>query len=177
MGIKEVVIGIAIIILTSFVAVYGISMFYPEVEYNDFCGEMKTQELIETQERCEEIGGGWEAIETIKIPESDEMTGFCDRNYQCRQDYDEARKIRSKKIFIFSIPLGIIIIALGAFLFSLESVGAGLMGGGAFTLVYGAGNYWRYGEDWFRFLLSLIGLIAVILIAYWFNKKFDKKRQ
>ena len=56
-------------------------------------------------------------------------------------------------------------------LFSLESVGAGLMGGGIGTLIYGAGGYWEYAEDWIRFLSSVIGLVVLIWFAYWWNKK------
>ncbi|MBU4069414.1 MAG: hypothetical protein KJ646_00355 [Nanoarchaeota archaeon] len=176
MSIKNIVLGIAIIILTIFVAVYGINMFFPQIEYPDFCGDVNTQEIINTQERCEEINGKWSVYESVK-PIEGGMEGFCDREYYCRQDYEDMNEIRSKKIFLISVPLGILFLIIGGFLFKLESVGAGLMGGGVGTLIYGAGGYWRYGEDWFRFVISLMGLIAVIWLAYWFNKKFDKKKK
>ena len=63
------------------------------------------------------------------------------------------------------------IITLGAFFFSLEAVGAGLMGGGIGTLIYGVGGYWRFAGDFLRFSLSLVGLVALISLAYWFNSK------
>jgi len=43
--------------------------------------------------------------------------------------------------------------------------------GGAGTLVYGAGGYWRYADNWLKFVLSLVGLVALIIFAYWFNKE------
>jgi len=79
MNIKNVVIGIAIIILTIFVAVYGINTFYPKPEYNDFCGEMKTREIITTQEKCEEIGGNGMYIllqNQFKMKQKDIVTGI-----------------------------------------------------------------------------------------------------
>jgi len=176
MQIKNIILGIAIIILTSFVTIYGMSMFFPNVEYDDYCGEFINSKLIDNQQDCVDIGGKWTSTEAKCISEPCAQ-GYCDNEYTCRQEYDKANKVRSKNIFIFSIPLGILVIALGAFLFNLEAVGAGLMGGGAVTLIYGAGNYWQYGENWFRFTISLIGLIAVIGITYWLNKKFDKKRR
>lgn len=177
MQIKNIIIGIAIVILTSFVTIYGMSMFYPEVNYDDYCGFNKPTEIVQTKKLCDQLNGTWTPYNYQDKIEENRAEGYCDLYTQCSNDFEAANKIRSKNIFIFSIPLGILVIALGAFLFSLESVGAGLMGGGVFTLIYGAGNYWRYGEDWFRFTISLIGLIAAIGLAYWFNNKFNKKRK
>ena len=173
MEMKNIILGIAIVILTIFVTVYGISVFYPGLEYNDFCGDVRTQEVIQTQERCEELGGKWSVYEAVKPVEGAE--GFCDRDYICRQNYETAEEDRAKKVFYIALPLGILILLVGGFLFHLEAVGAGLMGGGVGTLVYGAGSYWEYGGELFRFIISLLGLAAVIFLAYWFNKKFGKK--
>jgi hypothetical protein len=175
MEIKNIIIGIAIVILTIFVTFYGINTFYPKPDYEDFCGDVKTQEIIDTEERCIEIGGKWSVYETVK-PVEGGVEGFCDRDYTCRKELEEATKIRSRNVFLIALPLGILIIALGAFLFSLDAVGAGLMGGGVGTLIYGAGAYWPYSENWIRFLISLIGLIVLICLAYWFNDKFGKKK-
>ncbi|MFH1311047.1 MAG: hypothetical protein ABIH65_01435 [Nanoarchaeota archaeon] len=85
-------------------------------------------------------------------------------------------KERSKKVFFLALPVGIAIVALGAFFFGLETVGVGLMGGGIGTLIYGSGAYWPYTLNWIRFLISLIGLVILIWLAYYFNKKFGKKK-
>jgi|TARA_B100001964_G_scaffold245583_1_gene333703 hypothetical protein len=169
MGIRDIIIGIAIIILTISVVVYGINTIYSEPEYFDFCEEFKTQEIIEIQERCEEIGGKWNSYEEqISVLEKE---GYCDRDYKCREDYDNSSEKYSRNVLVISIPLGILIIVLGAYFFRLDSVGAGLMGGGVGTIIYGTGGYWRYAGDLLRFAISLAGLIALIWFAYWFNKK------
>ncbi len=175
MDIKNIVIGVAIIILTIFVTFYGINTFYPKPNYDDFCGEIKTQEVINSLERCEEIGGKWGVYESVR-PVEGGAEGFCDRDYYCRQDLEDARKIRSRNVFLIALPLGIMIIVFGAFVFGLETVGAGLMGGGVGTLIYGAGAYWPYSENWIRFAISLLGLMVLIWFAYWFNKKMEKKK-
>ncbi|MCK4650356.1 hypothetical protein KAT36_03940 [Candidatus Pacearchaeota archaeon] len=175
MNIKNIVLGIAIIILTIFVTFYGINTFYSKPNYDDFCGDVKTQEVINSLERCEEIGGKWSVYEDVRPVEAG-AEGFCDRDYSCRQELEDIRKIRSRNVFLIALPLGIIIIAFGAFIFGLEVVGAGLMGGGVGTLIYGAGAYWSYSANWIRFIISLIGLIILIWIAYWFNKKIGKKK-
>ncbi len=174
MEIKNIILGIAIMILTIFVAVYGMSIFYPAPEYNDYCPEVQMAKMIVNEAECINAGGKWNPYEEIRSI-SDE-TGYCDISYYCRQDYEVTNKIRTKKIFYISIPLGIIFLVIGGFLFYLDVVGAGLMGGGVGTIIYGAGNYWQYGDDLFRFIISLLGLTAVIGLTYWFNKKHKKKR-
>tara|TARA_Y100000310_G_scaffold330362_1_gene401863 strand:+ start:3563 stop:4102 length:540 start_codon:yes stop_codon:yes gene_type:complete len=171
MSLKNIVLGIAIIILTISVAVYGINIFYDKPEYKDFCGEFKTAEVIDTKERCEVIGGQWNEDGIPRKIEGTDVTGFCDRDYTCRMELESAQQKYSRNIFLFSLPLGIIVIAMGAFVFGLESVGAGLMGGGVGIILYGVGAFWRFADEWLKFVLSLIGLIAVIYLSYWFNSK------
>ena len=171
MNLKNIVLGIAIIILTISVAVYGINIFYDKPEYRDFCGEFKTAEIIDNQERCEAIGGQWNEEGIPRRIDDITITGYCDRDYTCRMEYESAQEKYSKNIFLIALPLGIIFIAVGAIVFGLEAVGAGLMGGGVGIILYGVGAFWRFADDWLKFILSLVGLIAVIWLAYWFNSK------
>lgn len=175
MDIKNFVIGIAIIIMTIFVTVYGINTFYPKVEYSDFCDEFKTVEVINNSERCEEIGGKWDSYEGVRSVEL-EPTGYCDRDFICREEYETAREIYSRNLFLIALPLGIMIIILGTLMFSLESVGAGLMGGGVGLILWGVGSFWRFADNWLKFVLSFVGLIILIGLAYYFNMKLIKKK-
>ncbi len=174
MKIKEIILGIAIIVLTIFVAFYGINTLFPKPEYNNFCPEVRTQELIDTQQGCLDVGGKWLEDGYLRPVDGKNISGYCDRDYTCRQELDLASKIRSRNVFFIALPLGVLIIALGAFLFGLEAVGAGLMGGGIGTLIYGSGAYWPYSENWIRFLISFIGLSLIIWLAYYFNKRLEK---
>lgn len=175
MKIKEIVFGIAIIILTIFVTFYGINTLFPKPDYFDFCPQIQTQEFIDNQARCIEVGGQWTEDSYARPVDGKNITGYCDRDFTCRQEHEDAMKMRSRNVFFVALPLGVIVIALGAFLFGLEAVGAGLMGGGIGTLIYGSGAYWPYTENWIRFLISLAGLVFLVWLAYYFNKKFGKK--
>jgi hypothetical protein len=170
MAIKNVVMGIAIIILTIFVVVYGVSTFYDRPDYDDFCGE-RSLGAIETEAECIAVEGRWDAQEGPKPVSEDLVTGWCDVTYECRQDYDDAQEIYARNIFLITLPLGILLIVLGIVVFGLEVVGAGLAGGGVGVLLWGIGEYWRFGSNLLKFSLSLVGLGAVIWLAYWFNKK------
>ena len=177
MKIKEIVLGIAIIVLTIFVAFYGINTLFPKPEYNQYCPEVRIQQLIDTQAACLNTGGKWVEDGYPRPVDGKNITGYCDVDYTCRQEFDAAMKMRSRNVFFIALPLGVAIIALGAFIFGLEAVGAGLMGGGIGTLIYGSGAYWPYTENWIRFLISLVGLVLIIFLAYYFNKRFRKRRK
>ena len=174
MNVKDMILGIAIIVLTIFVTFYGINTAFPKPSYDDFCGTVQPQKIIENQTTCESLNGTWipQQIECIRAPC---IQGYCDLYYTCSQQYDTLSKERSKKVFFLALPIGILIVALGAFVFGLEAVGAGLMGGGVGTLIYGAGAYWPYTQNWIRFLLSLVGLVLLIWLTYFWNKKMHKK--
>jgi len=185
---KNIIFGIAITILTMFVTIYGINTFYSEPEYSDFCSDVRVPRIIDGEERiCPAVcvamyelknnecifnqcgsGCGPDGLNSFETLEQCEII-LDGKN--CYDLYDDAREEYSKKVFFIALPLGILIIFLGAYLFSLEAVGAGLMGGGIGTLIYGAGGYWRYADNWLKFVLSLVGLIALIVFAYWFNKE------
>lgn len=167
MDLKNVAIGIAIIILTSFVTIYGMDLLYPQVDYNTYCN-MSNNVFINNSQQCVAAGGFWNPSMAAPKPVD---SGYCDLQYYCSQAYNTASEARSRHIFFVALPLGIVIIVVGAIFFGLESVGAGLMGGGIVTLIYGAGGYWRYAQQWMKFGLSLLGLVAVIYFAYWFNKR------
>ena len=174
-SIKNILIGIAIVILTAFVVVYGIQTFYPSPKYEDFCG--KNLWNLDNKEDCISAGGQWlEKAQTEFIDDEGEARPVIKENQcqppsGCRTKYDKAKEPYSRNVFIISTIIGLILLGLGVYLFELESVGAGIMGGAIIVLIYGSGQYWRYSGDAFRFVVSLIGLILVIFLAYWLNRK------
>jgi len=169
MSFKNFIFGFAIFVVTIIVAITGINAIYHAPEYNDFCNDTQIgQPYINNSVDCTSAGGVWNANYGSK-PVSEE--GYCDLYFKCNQEFEKANKLYSKKAFYTAIPLGVIIIAVGALLFGLEAVGAGLMAGGVGAIVFGITSYWRYSENWMRFIVSLMGLIALIFVAYWFNRK------
>ena len=193
MQIKNIVLGVAIIILTMFVTVNGINTFYTSPEYSDFCSEGRPfPKLVgDDEERiCPAVcvkmyeiknnacvlnlcgsGCGPDGINSFDTSEQCEIV-LDGKN--CYDLYNDANKKYSRNVFLIALPLGILIIAFGAYLFALESVGVGLMGGGVGTLIFGAGGYWRYADEWLKFVLSLVGLVVLIFFTYWINQKLSK---
>ncbi len=166
----------AIFLLTLFVAIYGIKAIYGEPKYDDFCKPIYYQ--ITNQTECADAGGKWveNPIYDVETTKPVRMTGSCQAPIECNDKFQSANERYSRNKFIIAVPLAILIIALGAFVFNLSSVGVGLMFGGIGTLIYGAGGYWGYADNLFKFIISLIGLIVLIFLAYWFNRRFGKKK-
>jgi hypothetical protein len=177
---RNIILGIAIFILTMFVVVYGVNTFYEKPQYEDFCGDREPMKVIYTEQECIDTGGVWNPYQAteIRCPGGETCpTGYCDLYYKCGKDYDAAMENWSRYVFFISIPLTIFLIVLGAFVFHLDPVGLGLMFGGIGTLIYGAGSYWRYSNNLFKFIISLMGLIILIFLAYYFNERIGKRKK
>jgi len=180
-SIKNIVLGIAIFLLMMFVAIYGIRAVYGKgPQYDEFC----KQSINFNQTNCEDAGGKWvnnsqyvaDQRGAVKVVPAE--GGSCNYDYdKCNKDFQNANEIYTKKVFFIAAPLGVIIIAVGALIFGLEFVGAGLMAGGVGVIFYGVMGYWQYTSDWLKFIILLIGLVVVIWIGYYLNKKLRKKKE
>lgn len=168
MGIKNFILGVAIAVLTIAVAIYGIHTFYPAPEYSDFCNDSYWGSLPETEEICLDEGGRWN---TYPKYEAGQASGYCNTNYYCSQEYSEIQKSWSRNLFYIGLPLGILIILLGTFVFKLDVVGAGLMWGGVITMIYSTWGFFLQSEQTMKFIISAIALALVIYFAYKFNGK------
>jgi hypothetical protein len=177
-NIKNLVLGIAIFILTISVGIYGISTLYGKApQYDDYCPYD-----LSTESSCITQGGTWmnntaqQIIEAGSVKTIPAQGGYCNYDYRkCNDKLETALKPFHRKVFFTALPLGVAIIAVGALIFGLESVGAGLMFGGIGIILYGVGGFWRFTEDWLKFLLSLIGLIVIIWLAYYWNMRLERK--
>jgi len=179
-------------ILTISVVVQGISIFYNQPDYSNFCSDGGRVPISEKgnvicPEVCVELyeiqngecvlnecgsGCGEDGVNTFgKLSQCEiALTGK-----NCYDVYDNTIEGYSRNVFLIALPLGIAIIVAGALMFGLETVGAGLMAGGVGVILWGGGGFWRFADEWLKFLLSLVGLIALIWLAYYFNKRFEKK--
>lgn len=143
--------------------------------FEDLSSCQESLELTD-QKKCEMQNGTWmrQNIQCIKAPCPQ---GYCDTYSVCSQQYENAQKERSRWVFFIALPLGILIVLVGAFAFGLEAVGVGLIGGGIGTLIYGSGAFWPYTQNWVRFLLSLLGLVILIGGVYFFSRRNEKRKK
>jgi hypothetical protein len=164
------------IIIVSLVNV-GLSIFLDRPKYEDFCGKFKTPEIINTQERCEEIGGKWNPKEKTfprgveaKASEDDLIEGYCDRDFECRKELETAeKKYNQIRFYVFAL-IGFVLLLTG--LFSKENLIqiTGLASGG--ILVFeGIATNWENEKIVFTSLLLILAIFGVV--AYRVIKKRD----
>jgi len=169
MKMKETILGIVIAILLVLTIGYGINTFYESPKYENFCPNVYDKY---DKVSCEEIGGVWM---NNTIEKTEPRMDSCQIPTGCSENFEEVNEKYSRNLFLITLPLGILVIVLGAILFGLEFIEAGLMGGGVLTILYGVINYWRYSGDVLKFLLSFVGLVIVIWFGYWISKRENKK--
>lgn len=182
---KNIILGIAIAIVFALAVGFGINAFYEEPKYEDFCkdqfrepiaakpvfsGEPVCNETLRF--RVEQQGQQCYNNKSIPIYDYDErgclLAVRCD---PCQGEYEQVREKYIKNLFLITIIIGIIGIGAGAVLFGLEPVGAGLMGGGVLSILYGSIRSFEIFGKKMQFFLLFLGLIILIALGYWINRR------
>ncbi|MFC1720911.1 hypothetical protein ACFL0K_01515 [Patescibacteria group bacterium] len=172
---------LGIVIVTNLFFAYVIQVFYPEPEYTGFCEEKQVRVIPETKESCLEVGGQWtddkyiqrgiprgEGVVDIPVIET-EREGYCDPDYTCRQEYQDARELYERNVFVILVILGVILIIGSFFVAAYEAVSLGLSFAGILSLIIGTMRYWSAMDDYLRVIILGIALAALIYIGI---KKF-----
>lgn len=153
-------IGIALI-FTMFIN-YGIATFFDRPDYEDFCKIDEPRKIYEAEADCVENNGQWSEYVRSPVPDT---KGFCDQDFKCRQQYDEARDNFESKAVIVTVIAGVTGLILGIVL-TLESVSAGFLLGGILNLLVATIRYWDKFANIARFLLLGLVLAVLIWVAY-----------
>ena len=184
MKIKNLVLGIGIVVIYALVLWQGIEAFYPSPQWDDYCSfnEIRPKILAQGSVGCE-IPASVEqkSIECANAggvfrEEYDNngcvTDGYCD---ECSLNYDEARDQYSRNIFIISLIVGIITLVVGFFVLKIEPVGSALIASGIWAVFYGTVWNWRNFGAFLKFGILLIVLVILIWFAVWINKKRKKR--
>ena len=170
------IVGIVIVLKLFFL--YAIKTVYPKPEYEDFCPKEQIIKQIETEEGCLEIGGQWRERSTRVTPVSvldgdivtiEEPLGYCNQNFTCSQNFDEAREDYERNVFIFLIILGVLSVVIGFLTIGKEVVSIALSLGGVLSFIIASIRYWRFASDWLHLAILGLGLAVLIYLAI---KKF-----
>jgi len=145
----------------------GLSIFFEGPEYNDYCGEFKTQEVIDTQERCEELDGKWNP-EGVSYPravaeDKSPIEGYCDRNFQCTQDWEDARDDYNQKRYYVLALIGFALLLVGLFYKETLVQITGLASGG---ILVAEGIVTNFQNKTITFVSLLLILIVFGVLAY-----------
>ncbi|MFH0870604.1 MAG: hypothetical protein V1866_06140 [archaeon] len=115
------------------------------------------------QQQCDRSGG----ISRMKYDSNN--CGSYDWCDYCNKNYDAARSIYNRNLFLILAPLGLIVVILGIYLM-VDYLGAGLMMGGLITMFYATVRYFSDMSKMLRALVILVELLIIMWIGY---KKID----
>lgn len=190
MNVKNLILGIGIVIVFALLLWYGFETFYPSPQYEEFCNNSMNMYALE------QVKAG-SICPTTNCTFSQQLQNETDNCYAergqpiynydekgcavslkkcdlCNKDFEEAMKKRGNFVFVFSLIVGIIVLLIGYFLLSLEPIGISIMASGVWALFYGAINNWRNLVSIWKFLLLLIAFILIIILAIKVNRKNKK---
>ncbi len=159
---RQKFLAIAIAVVFTMFIYFGISTFYVEPKYEDYCKPELTSQYINTSQDCEKIGGRWQANypKTVR-----EQQGYCDVYAKCQEQYNDVNREYRKNVFVFAVAFGVAALIAGIFV-QVSSVAAGLMGGGIVTMIWGTMQYWDQLGDALRFIILGVVLVLLIWIGY-----------
>lgn len=152
---------------------YAISLLYPEPEYDKIFSRPQVVEEIKTKEACLAVGGQWNEVLYPKTPEQTEpATGYCDPDYTKRMQYDEARSLYTRNVFMLLVALGAIAMGIGIVLKEkFEVVAIAFSWGGVLSFIIASMRYWSDANNIFKVLILGAALVALIYLAV---RKFAK---
>jgi hypothetical protein len=179
-NLKNLALGIGIIVVFGLLLWQGIEAFYPSPQWNDYCDELKSPLEINDRQQCENVGGKWNddgfprAVKSIDVNgEVVEVNGYCDRYYTCQKEYDSARESHSQAVFIISLIVAIIVFVIGYAFLTTEPVGSALIGSGVWAIFWGSAINWRNFSNIWRFILLLLAFVLLI----WFTHRLNSKNK
>lgn len=172
------IIGIVIILNLFFL--YAVKVAYPAPEFEDFCPREQVVKELKTEEECTGVGGQWnehtDRLKPVSVFEGevvalDNVAGFCDQQFTCREDFNTAREDYERNVFIALIIFGVIAVLIGFFTMGREVVSIAMTLGGVLSFVIASVRYWQYASDWLHLAILGIALAVLIFLAI---KKFTE---
>jgi len=172
-----------LVIVINLFAFYAIDVFYKEPKFENFYKSEQVRPLIKTQEECVAKGGQWTETPPDKsiivyqerngtpvaVPAPGEsIGGYCNEYFTCQKDYDDARKVYGRNVFVILVTLGVALI-IGSYYAALYgAVSLGFALAGVVSLVIGTARYWSDMDD--RLRVVVLGAALVALVWYGIKK-------
>ena len=149
---KKFILVLGIIIVLNLFINYGVTTFYNAPKYGDFCGQ---DEFVprEAPLMKQENGADFDSGKYEKQLKAQK---------ECNENYQTARDLYNRNVFVFLIITGIISIIVGFLITQAEAVSLGLSFGGLLSLIIGTIRYWSAMNDYLRFIILSIALAILI---------------
>ncbi|MBI1999146.1 MAG: hypothetical protein HYS74_00630 [Parcubacteria group bacterium] len=174
---------LAIIIVLNLFFIVSTQLVFEEPQYNDFCKAEPVRVVPEAKDECLAIGGQWNEDSFIQkgipragtiepVPLEMVRQGYCDQDFTCRQEYEDARAMYERNFFIVLVILGTATLIGSYFVRAYEAVMFGFASGGIITLIIASTRYWSHMSDYLKVAVLGIALAALVFVGIkWFQKR------
>jgi len=160
---------LAIAIVSNLFINYALSLAYKEPTWDAFCPQQQVINPVTTEQECVSKGGQWNGNVPF-APDGKPMSkGYCDPNYTCQNNYNSARDIYERNVFVTLVVLGVILIIAGVFTAGGSVLRTALSLSGSLSILIASIRYWHVAHDWLKVLILGVALAALITLAV---KKF-----
>ena len=166
----KISIIVAIVIVMNMFFNYAVSLVYKEPVMDSFIKPTQVVEVIVTKDKCIGVGGQWSENATPSEKGKTEVQGYCNENYTKQLNYDSARKVYEKKVFITLVVLGILSLIAAGFI-SISILSIAFAWGGVLALVIASVRYWSQADNLAKVVILALALGILIWLAV---KKFNK---
>jgi hypothetical protein len=160
---------IAIIIVLNLFFNYALSLIYKHPVYETFCPVQQVQDVVNTQEACIEKGGQWTNNTDFNAPKLNQVLGYCDLQFSCRNNFEAVNKVYDRNVFITLVLLGAICVAVGSFLSVNILISTALSLAGVLSFIIASMRYWSSADDLIKVIILAIALAILVWVAI---KKF-----
>lgn len=167
---KQIAVAIAVAILFALFIILLTDLVYEEPKYSDYCEngfkpipvtpiEKPCYEYGEEYQQCVREGG----VVRWALNESD--CRIFDRCDFCNLEYQDARKVYTRNVFLIAGIIGLASIFIGT-LWKIEFLGTGFMFGGIILLFYATVRFFGDADKLLRVIIVFAELLIVIWIGY-----------
>ncbi len=151
---------------------YAVSLVYKEPQYDSFIRQQQVVKEITTQEACVAVGGQWTENTYPQPVEKNQIQpkGYCNQDYTNQLNYDAAKKVYDRNVFITLVVLGVISLIAGAFV-SVGILALSFSWGGVLSIIIASMRYWSSADNLIKVIILAVALGVLIWLAV---KKFSK---
>src|SRR3989344_1106108 len=151
-NVKNIVLGIGIVVVFALVLWQGIEAFYPSPQYEAFCMSKnfpptpikpgilcnQTQTILNQEQQCYSQAGS--PIYNYDENGCQISVKECD---MCNVELEKAQDEHAKKTFYIALIVGLIALIVGYSILTIEPVGSALIGSGIWSFFWGTVVNWR----------------------------------
>ncbi|MBI4121272.1 MAG: hypothetical protein HY457_03385 [Parcubacteria group bacterium] len=172
----------AIVIVLNLFFVFGVQLVYEKPEYTNYCKQEQVRIIPQAKDECVAVGGQWVDDQFIQkgfprdytAPAAIEVVkeGYCDPDFTCRQEFEDAQSLYQRNSFIVLVVLATLALVGSFFLKAYEIVSIGFGLGGILTYIVASMRYWSDMPDYLRVVILGLALAALVYAGIkWFGKK------